>query len=105
MDRRQSVHLSRYEEDLRTGVEADAHDSTRRHQDSGLHQNQSTCRRCTPMNICVLGLWHLGSVTAAGLAALGHRVVGLDFDEARVANLSKGIVPIFEPGLEELIKR
>jgi UDPglucose 6-dehydrogenase len=57
------------------------------------------------MNICVLGLWHLGSVTAAGLAALGHRVVGLDFDDARVANLSKGIAPIFEPGLEELIKR
>jgi UDPglucose 6-dehydrogenase len=57
------------------------------------------------MNVCVLGLWHLGSVTAAGLAALGHRVVGLDFDDARVANLSKGVAPIFEPGLEELIKR
>jgi UDPglucose 6-dehydrogenase len=57
------------------------------------------------MNIGVLGLWHLGSVTAAGLAALGHRVVGLDFDEARIANLSKGIAPIFEPGLEDLIRR
>src|SRR5579863_676119 len=105
MDRRQSVHLSRYEEDLCIGVEADADDSARRPQDSRLHQKQSTCHRCAPMNICVLGLWHLGSVTAAGLAALGHRVVGLDFDAARVANLSKGIAPIFEPGLEELIKR
>jgi UDPglucose 6-dehydrogenase len=57
------------------------------------------------MNICVLGLWHLGSVTAAGLAALGHRVVGFDFDDATVANLSKGIAPISEPGLEELIER
>jgi UDPglucose 6-dehydrogenase len=57
------------------------------------------------MNICVLGLWHLGSVTAAGLAALGHRVIGFDFDDATVANLSKGIAPISEPGLEELIKR
>ena len=57
------------------------------------------------MNICVLGLWHLGSVTAAGLAALGHRVIGLDFDEARIADLNKGIAPIFEPGLEELIVR
>jgi UDPglucose 6-dehydrogenase len=55
------------------------------------------------MNIGVLGLWHLGSVTAAGLAALGHRVVGLDFDESRVANLSKGVTPVFEPGLAELI--
>jgi UDPglucose 6-dehydrogenase len=57
------------------------------------------------MNIGVLGLWHLGSVTAAGLATLGHRVVGLDFDESRVANLSKGVTPVFEPGLAELITR
>jgi UDPglucose 6-dehydrogenase len=57
------------------------------------------------MNICVLGLWHLGSVTAAGLAALGHRVIGVDFDEASIADLNKGIAPIFEPGLEELIRR
>jgi UDPglucose 6-dehydrogenase len=57
------------------------------------------------MKICVLGLWHLGSVTAAGLAALGHQVVGVDFDETRIANLRKGIAPIFEPGLDVLINR
>jgi UDPglucose 6-dehydrogenase len=57
------------------------------------------------MNVGVLGLGHLGSVAAACLAKLGHRVVGMDFDEARVAELSKGIAPIFEPGLEELIGR
>ena len=57
------------------------------------------------MDVGVLGLGHLGSVTAACLAKLGHRVVGMDFDEARVANLSKGIAPIFEPGLDELIRR
>jgi UDPglucose 6-dehydrogenase len=57
------------------------------------------------MRICVLGLWHLGSVTAAGLAALGHQVVGLDFDEQRILDLSKGIAPIFEPGLEDLIRQ
>ncbi len=57
------------------------------------------------MNIGVLGLWHLGTVTAAGLATLGHRVVGLDFDESRVANLNKGVTPVFEPGLAELITR
>lgn len=57
------------------------------------------------MHVGVLGLGHLGSVTAACLAELGHRVVGMDFDEARVANLSKGIAPFFEPGLEELIGR
>jgi UDPglucose 6-dehydrogenase len=58
-----------------------------------------------PMKICVLGLWHLGSVTSAGLAALGHQVVGVDFDETRIANLRKGIAPIFEPGLDILINR
>jgi UDPglucose 6-dehydrogenase len=55
------------------------------------------------MDVGVLGLGHLGSVTAACLAKLGHRVVGMDFDEARVADLRKGIAPIFEPGLEELL--
>jgi len=59
----------------------------------------------SPVMVCVLGLWHLGSVTAAGLAALGHRVVGLDFDEARIMNLSNGIAPIYEPGLEALIRQ
>ena len=53
----------------------------------------------------MLGLGHLGAVTAACLAKLGHRVVGMDFDEARVADLGKGIAPIFEPGLDELIRR
>jgi UDPglucose 6-dehydrogenase len=56
------------------------------------------------MNMGVLGLCHLGSVTAACLASLGHRVVGIDFDEPRVTELSKGMAPIFEPGLEGLIK-
>jgi len=57
------------------------------------------------MNIGVLGLWHLGSVTAAALAELGHRVVGLDFDEQRVTDLNTGVAPIFETGLAELIAR
>jgi UDPglucose 6-dehydrogenase len=57
------------------------------------------------MKICVLGLWHLGSVTAAGLAVLGHQVVGVDFDETRIENLRKGIAPIFEPDLDVLINR
>src|SRR5689334_23373622 len=56
------------------------------------------------MKICVLGLWHLGSVTAACMAALGHHVVGVDFDEQRIASLSGGTPPLFEPGLEELLR-
>jgi UDPglucose 6-dehydrogenase len=55
------------------------------------------------INICVLGLWHLGSVTSAGLASLGHTVVGLDFNNEVIGNLQKGHAPVSEPGLNELI--
>ena len=56
----------------------------------------------TPLNISVLGLWHLGCVTAACCAK--HFVVtGLDFDEANIARLNSGRAPLFEPGLNELI--
>lgn len=57
------------------------------------------------MKVCVLGLWHLGAVTAAGLAEVGHQVTGLDFDAATVASLRTGVAPVFEPGLNELIGR
>jgi UDPglucose 6-dehydrogenase len=55
------------------------------------------------MKICVFGLWHLGSVTSACLAKLGHRVVGLDFDKKVIKGLQDGKAPLFEPGLNELI--
>jgi len=57
------------------------------------------------MKICVYGLWHLGSVTAACLADLGFEVCGLDPDKANVEALSKGKAPLFEPGLDELITK
>jgi len=56
------------------------------------------------MNICVYGLWHLGSVTAACLADAGVKTIGVDVNVETVAGLSKGIPPLFEPGLEELTK-
>ncbi|HEV3449838.1 MAG TPA: nucleotide sugar dehydrogenase, partial [Acidimicrobiia bacterium] len=55
------------------------------------------------MNVCVLGCWHLGSVTAAGLAALGHRVTGLDPDAALVARLGAAEPALAEPGLAEAL--
>ena len=55
------------------------------------------------MNICVFGLWHLGLVTSACLAKLGHTVVGVDFDKKVVEGLQNGEAPLFEPGLNELI--
>jgi len=55
------------------------------------------------VNVAVLGLWHLGSVTAACLAAAGHSVRGFDPDPGRIAGLAAGRPPIAEPGLAELI--
>jgi UDPglucose 6-dehydrogenase len=57
------------------------------------------------MKICVQGLWHLGTVTAACLASAGHQVVGLDFEHENVERLRKGTPPLFEPGLEELLQK
>jgi nucleotide sugar dehydrogenase len=57
------------------------------------------------LNICVYGLWHLGSVTAACLAEIGHNAIGLDSIDETVKNLNLGKAPIFEPGLDELIQK
>ena len=57
------------------------------------------------MKVCVMGLWHLGTVTAACLASGGHNVVGLDLDAATVTGLRAGRPPVFEPGLAELVNK
>lgn len=57
------------------------------------------------MKVCVLGLWHLGTVTVACLASGGHQVTGLDFDETVITKLKNGTPPLFEPGLEDLVNK
>jgi UDPglucose 6-dehydrogenase len=57
------------------------------------------------VRVGVLGLWHLGSVTAACLAEGGVDVVAVDPDASVVAELRSGRPPVAEPGLEELIER
>ena len=57
------------------------------------------------MRVCVFGLWHLGSVTAACLGSLGHDVVGLDFDHATIERLNRGEPPLHEPGLADLLRQ
>jgi UDPglucose 6-dehydrogenase len=53
--------------------------------------------------VCVIGIWHLGSVYSTCLADLGYLVVGVDKDLKVVNDLNRGIPPIFEPGLQELL--
>ncbi len=56
------------------------------------------------MKVCVFGLWHLGTVTAACLASIGHDVVGLDDQKETIERLSRGEPTIYEPGLPELVR-
>ena len=56
------------------------------------------------MKVCVQGLWHLGSVTAACLASVGHDVIGLDADDSTIEKLVQGKAPLFEPGLDDLLQ-
>jgi UDPglucose 6-dehydrogenase len=57
------------------------------------------------MQVAVVGTGYVGLVTAVGLADLGHTVTCIDIDEYKVAALSRGEPPIFEPGLEPLLRR
>ena len=55
------------------------------------------------MKVSVIGLGYVGSVAAAGLASAGHDVLGIDVDMERVSSYRAGVVPIYEPGLGDLI--
>jgi len=59
----------------------------------------------TPQDIAVLGLGYVGCVTAACLAEIGHRVIGVDRDAFKVNSVLAGRAPFFEPGLAEIIAR
>ena len=56
------------------------------------------------MKVTIFGIGYVGLVQAAVLAEVGHDVVCVDVDEAKVAGLRQGIIPIFEPGLESLVR-
>ena len=57
-----------------------------------------------PIRVCVQGLWHLGSVTAACLASVGHEIIGLDRAQATIDGLAGGKPPLHEPGLDSLVR-
>lgn len=56
------------------------------------------------MRVGVVGVGHVGLPTAAVLAHIGHEVVAMDSDRAKLDQLNAGIMPFFEPGMEDLVR-
>jgi UDPglucose 6-dehydrogenase len=56
------------------------------------------------MKICVVGIGYVGLVTAGCFAEAGNNVVCVDNDEKKIADLKNGVIPIYEPGLTEIVK-
>src|SRR5918999_4402029 len=57
------------------------------------------------MRICVIGTGHVGLITCVSLAELGYEVVGMDSDEEKMDQLTRGVSPFFEPGVQEYLTK
>jgi UDPglucose 6-dehydrogenase len=55
--------------------------------------------------VCVIGVGYVGLVTGACLAELGNTVYGIDLDIKKIEKLNQGIVPFYEPGIEDMLTK
>ncbi|MEZ5403414.1 MAG: UDP-glucose/GDP-mannose dehydrogenase family protein [Bryobacteraceae bacterium] len=55
--------------------------------------------------ICVVGVGYVGLVSGTCFADLGNKVTGVDINQEKITRLNEGILPIYEPGLEEMVRR
>src|SRR5438876_2118737 len=69
------------------------------------HSGRGWCEGAESMRVAMIGAGYVGLVSGACIADFGHQVVCVDKDSAKIAALNAGDVPIYEPGLKDIVQR